>query len=85
MASVPGLRVPGASRGYYLAGSQTNLDLGGVYPSAGRNKAYLDLTEQVSSLHEINNEYYITLYAVYDPTQGPNLALLDNIKLVAKQ
>ncbi len=65
--------------------SGTTLGVGGVYPSAGWNKIYLDLTEQVSNLHENNNLYHLTFYASYDPNVGPNYARIDNIKVISKQ
>jgi hypothetical protein len=65
--------------------SGTNLDLGGVYPSAGWNKVYLDMTEQVSNLHDASGYYYIYIYSIYDPSVGPNQAFIDNIKIVTKQ
>jgi len=65
--------------------SGTTLGVGGVYPSAGWNKIYLDLTEQVSNLHESNGLYHLTFYASYDPSVGPNFARIDNIKVISKQ
>lgn len=95
--------LPGSSVGVYLefeymgntairftingTTSNTNLDLGGVYPSASWNKVYLDLSQQVTSLHANGNntQFVIIIYAVYDPSVGNNHAFIDNIKLVSQQ
>ncbi|MHB8402229.1 MAG: hypothetical protein ACYDCN_09455 [Bacteroidia bacterium] len=53
---------------------------GGVYPSTTWNKAYIDLTEQVSTLQAGN--YYIYITSFYDGLVGVNYALIDNIKIV---
>ena len=52
-------------------------------PGQGWKKIYLTLTEEVSSLQAGN--YTIAFQAFYDPAQGPNLALIDNIKIVTAQ
>ena len=57
--------------------------LGGLYPSATWKKVYIDLTEQVSSLQ--SGYYYIYFGSIYDGTVSPNLALIDNVRIVTAQ
>ena len=57
-------------------------DGGSIKPSGTWNKIYITLTEQVSSFP---GPYTIKFISYYDPTIGPNLALLDNIKLIQAQ
>jgi len=63
--------------------SGTSLGAGGVYPSAGWNKVYLDLTEEVSNLNE--GSYYIFFYASHVLDIGTNYVYMDNIKIISKQ
>lgn len=53
---------------------------GGVYSSTTWNKAYISLTEQVSTLQ--SGYYYIYITSLYDGlVAGNNYALIDNIKI----
>jgi len=67
------------------AASGNSYGAGGVYPSVGWNKVYLDLTEEVSNLNESNGLYYLTFYASYVPGIGTNYVYVDDIKVISKQ
>lgn len=53
---------------------------GGVYPSTTWQKAYIQLTEQVSTLQ--SGLYYIYFTCLYDDLVPNNAAYIDNIKIV---
>ncbi len=53
---------------------------GGVYPTATWNKAYVQLTEQVSTLQ--SGLYYVYFTCLYDDLVENNAAYIDNIKIV---
>ncbi len=53
---------------------------GGVYPTTTWQKAYVQLTEQVSSLQ--SGSYYIYFTCLYDNLVPGNAAYIDNIKIV---
>jgi hypothetical protein len=77
-----------AVQGLPTGGSLTAItSCGGVYPSTTWNKAYIDLTPQVSSLN--SGYYYIYFTSLYDyltaNTNQENNAYIDNIKIVVAQ
>jgi len=56
---------------------------GGVYPTPTWQKAYIQLTEQVSTLQ--SGYYYIYFSCLYDDLVVSNFAYIDNVKIVVAQ
>ena len=56
---------------------------GGVYPTPTWQKAYIQLTEQVSTLQ--SGYYYLYFTCLYDDLVVSNFAYIDNVKIVVAQ